>query len=80
MHGRVFVMFDTLGNRSILHRVLTCDVMVSSEGTGEILIRHTAHESRVIRKIVFGFPTKSDTNLAVQAQKIAGGLNFRIHK
>ena len=30
------------------------------------------------RKCVFGFPTKSDTNRAVQPQKIARGLKFRI--
>ena len=26
-----------------------------------------------------GFPTRSDTNRAVQPQKIAGGLKFRIY-
>ena len=31
-----------------------------------------------MRKPVFGFPTKSDTNRAVQPQKMARGLKFRI--
>ena len=36
--------------------------------------------SLVVRKPVFGFPTRSDTNKAVQPQKIARGLKFRILK
>ena len=32
--------------------------------------------SRVMRKAVLGFPTRSDTNRAVQPQKMAEGLNF----
>ena len=31
-----------------------------------------------MRKQVFGFPTRSDTNWAVQLQKMARGLKFRI--
>ena len=36
--------------------------------------------SRVMRKPMFGFPTWSDTNRAVQSQKIARGLKFRIQE
>ena len=34
--------------------------------------------SLVLRKPVFGFPTRSDTNQAVQPQKMARGLKFQI--
>ena len=34
--------------------------------------------SHVVRKMVFGFPTRSDINWAVQLQKMARGLEFRI--
>ena len=34
--------------------------------------------SCVVRKPVFGLPTRSDTNRAVQAQKMARGWKFRI--
>ena len=34
--------------------------------------------SLVVRKPLFGFPTRSHTNQAVQRQKMAGGLKFRI--
>ena len=33
-----------------------------------------------MRKPTFWFPTSSDTNQAVQLQKMARGLNFRIKK
>ena len=36
--------------------------------------------SRVMRKQTFWFPTWSDTNQAVQLQKMARGLKFRIKK
>ena len=36
--------------------------------------------SRVMRKPTFWFPTWSDTNQAVQLQKMAGGSKFRISK
>ena len=36
--------------------------------------------SRVMRKSTFWFPTWSDTNQAVQLQKMARGLKFRIQK
>ena len=36
--------------------------------------------SRVIRKPTFWSPNWSDTNQAVQLQKMAGGLNFWIKK
>ena len=36
------------------------------------------HLSRVVRKPTFSFPTWSDTNQAVQLQKMARGLKFRI--
>ena len=34
--------------------------------------------SLVVRKPVFGFPTRSDTNRSVQPQKMARGLKFRV--
>ena len=36
--------------------------------------------SRVMRKPTFWFPTRSDTNQAVQLQKIARGWKFQIYK
>ena len=36
--------------------------------------------SRVMKKQTFWFPTSSDTNQAVQLQKMARGLKFRIKK
>ena len=36
--------------------------------------------SRVMRKPTFWFPTWSDTNQAVQLQKMARGLKLRIYK
>ena len=38
------------------------------------------HMSRVMRKPVFGFPTRSDTNQVVQPHKMDRGLKFRICK
>ena len=38
------------------------------------------HMSRVARKPVFGFLTRSDTKRAVQPQKITGDFIFRIKK
>ena len=38
----------------------------------------TSDLSRVMRKPTFWFPTWSDTNRAVQLQKMARGLKFRI--
>ena len=40
----------------------------------------TKQLSRVMRKPTFWFPTWSDTNRAVQLQKMATGLEFRIKK
>ena len=37
-----------------------------------------AKSSLVVRKPVFGFQTRSDTNRAVQPQKMARDLKFRI--
>ena len=37
---------------------------------------HPAHMGLVVRKP--GFPTRSDTNRAVQSQKMARGFKFRI--
>ena len=34
----------------------------------------------VVRKLVFEFLTRSDTNLAVQSQKMARGLKFQVYK
>ena len=39
---------------------------------------HQIQMSRVMRKATFWFPTWSDTNQAVQLQKMARGLKFRI--
>ena len=39
---------------------------------------HSHHLSLVVRKPVFRFPTRSDTNQAVQSQKMARGLKFWI--
>ena len=36
------------------------------------------HESRHDKYLSWGFPTRSDTNRAVQSQKMARGLKFRI--
>ena len=36
--------------------------------------------SLVLRKPVFGVPTRSDTNRAVQSQKMPRGLKFRIYE
>ena len=38
-----------------------------------------AHLSRIMRKPTFWFPTWSETNQAVQLQKMARGLKFRIY-
>ena len=43
-------------------------------------INITRHLSRVTRKPTFRFPTWSDTNQAVQLQKMARGLKFWIKK
>ena len=40
----------------------------------------STHISRVMRKQTFWFATWSDTNQAVQPQKMASGLKFRIEK
>ena len=45
--------------------------------TGTLL---TFKMSRVTRKQTFWFPTLSDTNQALQLQKMARYLKFRIHK
>ena len=41
-------------------------------------LKSSAHLSRDVRKPTFWFPTWSDTNQAVQLQKMARGLKFRI--
>ena len=52
--------------------------------TVAVLYGNTYYEtpcmSRVVRKPTFWFPTWSDTNQAVQPQKMARGLKFRIKK
>ena len=45
-----------------------------------ISLYQKAYMSCVMRKPTFWFPTWSDTNLAVQPQKMARGLTFRIWK
>ena len=37
------------------------------------------HLRRDVRKLVFGFPTRSDTNQPVQSQKQARGLKFWLY-
>ena len=49
----------------------------NSETKGEVLISALYTVSHFGRKPVFGFPTRSDTNRAVHAQKIARGLKLR---
>ena len=49
--------------------------VLSHKRRGEYCSKHL---SRVIRKQTFWFPTWSDTNQAVQLQKMARGLKFRI--
>ena len=44
------------------------------------LLHEEAQLSLVVRKRYSGFPTRSDTNQAVQLQKMARGLQFRIYK
>ena len=41
-------------------------------------VNENDHLSHVMRKPTFWFPTRSDTNQAVQLQKMARGLKFRI--
>ena len=43
-------------------------------------ITPTCIEPRCEKTGLWGFPTRSDTNRAVQLQKIAKGLKFRIYK
>ena len=43
-----------------------------------VIIGKIVDMSRVMRKPMFWFPTRSDTNQAVQLQKMARGLKFRI--
>ena len=43
-------------------------------------LKVSGHLSRIKRKPVFGFPTRSDTNRAVQLQKMARRLKFRIEE
>ena len=46
----------------------------------ERLCDKTNHLSLVMRKTTFWFPTWSDTNQAVQLQKMARGLKFQTYK
>ena len=50
----------------------TKSIAVSTKDAGEM--------SRIMRKPMFWFPTRSDTNRAVQLQKMARGLKFGIKK
>ena len=43
-------------------------------------VQNLTRLSLVVRKQSSGFPTRSDTNRAVQLQKVARGLKFRIYK
>ena len=47
---------------------------------GLALLMSTYNLSLVLRKPVFGFPARTDTNQAVQLQKMARGLKFCIQK
>ena len=51
-----------------------------SKNTEDRFSLDNANMSRVARKPVFGFPTRSDTNRAVQPQKMARGLKFWIYE
>ena len=42
------------------------------------IIQHYYQLNWIIRKPVFGFPTRSHTNWTVQSQKMARGLKFPI--
>ena len=44
----------------------------------DLYVQNRPQMSRVMRKPTFWFPTWSDTNQAVQLQKMARGLKFRI--
>ena len=46
----------------------------------EIACSNTIYMNRVMRKPTIWFPTRSDTNQAVQLQKMARGLKFWIKK
>ena len=45
---------------------------------GDLYTFLSDHLSRDARKLVFGFPTRSDTNWPVQLQKMARSLKFQI--
>ena len=65
--SRLYPFIDRFDTKEIIERYITqtclCDIL---------------HLSRVMRKSTFWFPTWSDTNQAVQLQKMARGLKFRI--
>ena len=46
----------------------------------QVLLVRNKKMSRVMKKPMFWFPTCSDTNQAVQLQKMARGLKFQIKK
>ena len=59
------------------------NVPMARHRRGIYLVSHSVedfHLSRVMRKLTLWFPTWSDTNQAVQLQKIARGLKFCIWK
>ena len=53
---------------------------VLNVGTREILPSRQPYLSRVMKKPTFWFSTRSDTNQAVQSQKMARGLKFRFKR
>ena len=54
------------------------DLFVCLLKTSFLMLMNQLEMSRVMRKPTFWFLTMSDTNQAVQPQKIARGLKFRI--
>ena len=82
MYHILSCFFDTQNHKGhILSQVAQtalqiCSVYFVTKHTVNI----TRHLSRVTRKPTFKFPTWSDTNQAVQLQKMARGLKFWIKK
>ena len=72
--GRVY-LFDFLVNRELISKGR---LRVILENHKIVKVMQTRHLSHVMRKPTFWFPTWSDINQAVQLQKMARGLKFRI--
>ena len=55
---------------------MTSDAHTKESGLTQMI--PLSHMSRLVRKPTMWFPNKSDTNQAVQSQKMARGLKFWI--